>query len=132
MQNSIQYLFRWKRPTSQCLTIGWALIVRIVDKKTVVWQNSEFVNVQWCGKCAYLILVSGRLNNNTATNGGKKQQHYQRQHGKNIGSNVLLCRHDSYRIISEGRLACSDNSTVVPCYYSCLCHTVFHVLCLCL
>ena len=101
-------------------------------QKTVVWQNSEFVNVQWCGKCAYLILVSGRLNNNTATNGGKKQQHYQRQHGKNIGSNVLLCRHDSYRIISEGRLACSDNSTVVPCYYSCLCHTVFHVLCLCL
>ena len=40
-------------------------------QKNAVWQNSEFVNVQWCGKCAYLILVSGRLNNNVATNGNK-------------------------------------------------------------
>jgi hypothetical protein len=44
-------------------------------QKIAVWQNSEFVNVQWCGKFAYLILVSGRLNNNAVTNRGKKQQH---------------------------------------------------------
>jgi len=37
-------------------------------QKTAVWQNSEFVNIQWCGKCAYLVLVYGRLNNNAATN----------------------------------------------------------------
>jgi len=37
-------------------------------QNTAVWQNSEFVNIQWCGKCAYLVLVSGRVNNNVATN----------------------------------------------------------------
>jgi hypothetical protein len=48
--------------------------------KTAVWQNSWSVNVQWCGKCVYLILVSGRLNNNAATN----------ENNSNIISSILV------------------------------------------
>jgi hypothetical protein len=51
-------------------------------QKTAVWQNSEFVNIQWCGKCAQLILVSGRLLR-MGEGGGQ-------QHDTNIGSNVFL------------------------------------------
>jgi hypothetical protein len=74
-------------------------------QKTAVWQNSEFVNVQWCGKCALLILVSGRL----LRMGEKTETWYE------YWLKCTSCRHDIYRIISEGTLACSNNSTVVPC-----------------
>jgi hypothetical protein len=100
-------------------------------QKNSVWQNSEFVNVQWCGKCAYLIIISGRLNNNAATNGGKTVT-LSTATWYECWLKCTSCRHDSYRIISDGTLACSNNSTVVLCSYSCLCHTVFHILCLCL
>jgi hypothetical protein len=58
-------------------------------QKTAVWQNSK---VQWCGKCAYLILVSGRLNNNAAPNWGEKTATLSiaTNIGTNIGSNVFL------------------------------------------